>query len=236
MHREELDREFDRYISYFDFLNEGERYGRQFLVTGELFFEHVIHMDYIEDGILGVVQIPQELIDPVYTNLWTEEIESYIVKKPIFDVEQPNVIARYDVIPLEKNQVVYINSEHWNAEKTCKLPHIELARRAWRQLSLIEDSIIIYRLVRAPEKLVFNIDVGNMAKPAAESYLAQVSRDYWSRKAIDPNTGEITQKYAPQSMLDTFFFPKRTGSEGSSVSTVGGGQNLGELQDLQYFA
>lgn len=233
---EELLSEFDRYISYYKFDTNGKRYAKQILVTAELFFEQIIHEDYISDGVLGVQPIPQELIEPVYFNMYTEQLESFVMKKPKFDPENPNMIIGFDIIPLQKNQVVYIHSGQWNAEKTCRIPHIEGARRAWRQLSLIEDSIIIYRLVRAPERLIFNVDVGNMSPPAAEAYINKLSKEYWSKKAIDPNTGEITQKYNPQSMLDNFWFAKRTGSEGSSVAQLAPGANLGELADLMYFA
>ena len=74
---------------------------------------------------------------------------------------------------------MYINSGIWNQSKTIRVPFIENARRAYRQLSLIEDSIIIYRLVRAPERLVFNVDVGDMPKPKAEAYLKKLMNNFW---------------------------------------------------------
>ena len=112
---------------------------------------------------------------------------------------------------------------------------IENARRAYRQLSLIEDAIVIYRLVRAPEKLVFNVDVGNMSPPKAEAYLRNLQQKYWSRHTFDQDENGSVMKFSPQSMLDSFWFAKRAGSEGTSVNTLAGGQNLGELEDLMYF-
>ena len=116
-----------------------------------------------------------------------------------------------------------------------RLPFLENCRRAYRQLSMIEDSIIIYRLVRAPERLVFKVDVGNMPAPKAEAYLRKLMQQYWSSKTFDVNQSGPVQKSNPQSMLDSFWFAKRTGSEGTDVTQLPGGQNLGELQDLMYF-
>jgi hypothetical protein len=103
-----------------------------------------------------------------------------------------------------------------------RLPFLENARRAYRQLSMIEDSIVIYRLARAPERLVFNVDVGNMPAPKAEAYLRKLITNYWSSKTYDPDQGGIVQKFKPQSILDNFWFAKRAGSEGTSVTQLAG--------------
>jgi hypothetical protein len=100
---------------------------------------------------------------------------------------------------------------------------------------LIEDAIVIYRLVRAPERLVFNVDVGTMSPPKAEAYLRKLSHQYWSTKTYDLNEGDVAQKFTPQSMLDAFWFARRQGSEGTTVDQLPGGANLGELADLMYF-
>ena len=144
-------------------------------------------------------------------------------------------VVKNPIIPLSKNQVTYINSGIWNEDKTIRLPYIEASRRAFKLLSLIEDSIVIYRLVRAPERLVFKIDVGNMAQPKAEAYMKRLMQQYWTKKGFDTSTGRATNVYDPQSMLDSYWFAKRAGSEGSDVSTLPGGQNLGQLDDLNYF-
>jgi hypothetical protein len=100
---------------------------------------------------------------------------------------------------------------------------------------MVEDSIVIYRLARAPERLVFNVDVGNMPAPKAEAYLRKLVTQYWSTKTYDPNQGGIVQKFNPQSILDNFWFAKRAGSEGTNVTQLAGAANLGELEDLMYF-
>jgi hypothetical protein len=227
--------EFEKYIDYFNLEKRGFEYFRQLLVEGELFFEHIIHKSYTDDGILGIVHLPTDLVDAVYDNIQNMLIKGFILRKPIFDVKNPTKLEKMELIPMDDNQITYINSGIWNQDKTFRLPFIENARRAYRQLSLVEDSIVIYRLVRAPERLVFNVDVGTMAPPKAEAYLRKLMQQYWSKKTFDTNQAGAVQKFNPQSMLDSFWFAKRQGSEGTSVTQLAGGANLGELADLMYF-
>ena len=227
--------EFEKYIDYFNLERKGFEYFRQLLCEGEVYFEHIIHKQFTEDGILGVVHLPSDLIDPIYDNIQNMIIKGYILRKPIFDPNKPGKIDKFDFIPMDDNQISYINSGIWNQDKTFRLPHIENARRAYRQLSLVEDAIVIYRLVRAPERLVFNVDVGNMAPPKAEAYLRKLIQNYWARKTFDVDQTSVVNKFNPQSMLDAFWFAKRQGSEGTSVTQLPGGANLGELADLMYF-
>jgi len=230
-----LQDEFQKFISYFDLEHKGWEYFRQLLVEGEVYWEHIINKDHPHEGILGTVQIPTELIDPIFGNIQNSIIQGYLLRKPVFNEQNPTKVEDMQLIPMDKNQVTYINSGIWNDNKTIRLPYLENARRAYRQLSLIEDAIVIYRLVRAPEKLVFNVDVGNMSPPKAEGYLRNLQQKYWSRHTYDTDSSGQVMKFSPQSMLDSFWFAKRAGSEGTSVTTLAGGQNLGELEDLMYF-
>lgn len=233
--KETIEKEFLKYTNYFDFEHKGWSYFRQLLVEGEIYWEHIIHKDYVEEGVLGVVQVPTELIDPVFSNVQNVMVKGYLYRKPKFDPNNPLKQVGIDYIPMDKNQITYVHSDVWNESKTMRLPFLENARRAYRQLSMIEDSIIIYRLARAPERLVFNVDVGNMPAPKAEAYLRKLITNYWSSKTYDPDQAGIVQKFKPQSILDNFWFAKRAGSEGTSVTQLAGAGNLGELQDLMYF-
>lgn len=218
-----LEDEFQKIATYFDLENKGWTYIRQFLIEGELFFENIVHEDYPTEGILGVVNLPSELIDPVYNNIQNLTVKGFVYRKPIFDPSKPQAIQKYDFVPLSENQIVYVNSGIFNDNKMFVLPILENARRAYRQLSLIEDAIVIYRMVRAPERLVFNVDVGNMAPPKAESYLRKLIQQYWSSKSFDANQNDVVNKFNPQSMLDAYWFAKRQGSEGTSVTQLAGG-------------
>ena len=233
--KSDLDAEFDRYVDYYDLKSKGWGYFRQLLVEGEVFFEQVLHEDYTKEGVLGLINIPAEIVDPVYNNIQNMIVKGFIYKKPIFSTQQPNKVEKTEMIPMEQNQIIYANSGVYNETKDFVIPFLENARRPYRQLALIEDAIVIYRLVRAPERLVFNVDVGNMAPPKAEAYLRKLIQNYWSKKTFDSDQSNVVNKFNPQSMLDAFWFAKRQGSEGTSVTQLPGGANLGELTDLMYF-
>ena len=239
--QKELREEFERFVALYEFNIKGWEYFRQLLVDGEIFFEHIIHEKRKDAGILGIMQVPAELIDPIYDNIQNLLIRAFLLRKPVTE-KDPNVMAsqgdigkKIEHIPFDKNQLTYIHSGIWNESKSLRLPFIENARRAYRQLSLIEDAIIIYRLVRAPERLVFNVDVGNMAPPKAEAYLRKLMQNYWGKKTFDSGQNKTVQAFNPQSMLDAYWFAKRQGSSGTEVTTLPGGTNLGELDDLKYF-
>ena len=230
----ELEKEFTRIVRYFDFEIRGWEYFRNLMIDGEVFFENIIHDEHKDLGILGVNIMPVELLDPIYDNVQNMVIKGYLLRRPVYD-PKTNSVEKIEFIPFDRNQITYVHSGIWNEDKSLRVPFIENARRAYRQLTLIEDAIVIYRLVRAPERLVFNVDVGNMPAPKAEAYLKKLMQDYWSRKTYDHNKGGATSAFNPQSMLDSFWFAKRQGSEGSSVTSLPGGANLGELTDLMYF-
>lgn len=233
--RGDLENEFAKFIDYFDLKQKGWQYFRQLLVEGEVFFELILHEEYTNEGILGAINLPAEIIEPVYNNIQNMLVKGYIYRKPIYSETNPGKIEDEELIPMDVNQVVCISSGTFNETKDFVIPFLENARRPYRQLSLVEDAIIIYRLVRAPERLVFNVDVGNMAPPKAEAYLRKLIQSYWSRKTFDLDQNDVVKKFNPQSMLDAFWFAKRQGSEGTSVDQLQGGANLGELQDLMYF-
>ena len=233
--KEELRKEFEKLMNYFEFEKKGWEYFRNVLVDGEIYWENIIHREKEEEGILGVVSVPSELIDPIFGNVQNMLVKGYLLRKPVFDKTNPSKIVDYALIPLDKNQVTYVDSGIWNENKTIRLPFIENARRAYRQLSLIEDSIVIYRLARAPERLVFNVDVGTMPAPKAEAYLRKMIQDYWSKRTFDVDQAGQVNKFNPQSYLDNYWFARRQGSEGTTVTQIPGGQALNSLPDLDYF-
>ena len=100
---------------------------------------------------------------------------------------------------------------------------------------MIEDSLVIYRLSRAPERRIFYIDVGNLPKAKAEQYLREVMARYRNKLTYDANTGEIRDDKKYMSMMEDFWLPRREGGRGTEISTLPGGQNLGELTDVEYF-
>ena len=230
----EIKKEFAKLADFYKFQEKGWEYFRHLLVDGELYFEHIIHEKHKDAGVLGVIDIPTELIDPIYDNVQNLIIKGYLLRRPIVN-PKTNAVEEYDYIPMDKHQVTYIHSGIWNEDKTMRLPFIENCRRSYRQLTMMEDAVVVHRLVRSPERLVFNVDVGNLSPPKAEAYLRKLMHNYWSRKTYDANQGTAVNAYDPQSMLDSFWFAKRAGSEGSRVDTLQKGQSFDSIEDLQYF-
>ena len=180
------------------------------------------------------MEIPTELIAPVYDNIQNDKIASFILRRPVLD-QRTQEIDHEDMIAMEKNQITYISSGMKNNDGTIVLPYIENARRAYKQLTMMEDSLVIYRMTRSPEKLLFKINTGNMSPPNAESYLARLQRQFWSRKAYDPHSGRTTNIYDPQSATDSFWFPLRDGAQQQTdVTNLTSNAKFGELDDLLY--
>lgn len=233
--KNDIQEEFYRYIEYYDLHNNGWQYFRQFLIEGELFFEQIIHEDYTNEGVLGIINVPADLIDPVYSNIQNMLVKGFLYQKPIFDVNDPKKIEKYEPVPFEENQIVYINNSAYNETKEFIIPFIENCRRAWRQLTMMEDAIVIHRMVHAPLRFVFNVDVGTLPVPQAESYLRKLQSQYWSSKTFDSDQQDIVKKYSPQSTLDSYWFAKRTGQEPTTVQTIGGQSGDDQMEGLYFF-
>jgi hypothetical protein len=237
--KDTIEKEYKKFIEIFDLEDKGWEYFRQFLIDGELYFENVILEDKKDIGIIGLVSIPTELINPVYQNVQNELVKGFLIRKPVVGpATSMNRKDQEELFFMNKAQVTYIQSGIWNEFKSIRLPFIENAKRAYRQLSLVEDSIVIYRLVRAPERLRFTIYTGSMPPPKAEAYLKRLMQSYWTKKNFDSSQGSggrVTNIYDPQSMLDAYWFTKDAQGNGSTVDTLPAGQNLGQLDDLNYF-
>lgn len=233
--KNEIQDEWYKYIEYYDLHNNGWQYYRQFLIEGEIFFEQIIHDEFTNEGILGVVNVPADLIDPVYSNIQNMLVKGFLYQKPIFDLIDPKKIDRYEPIPFEENQIVYINNGAYNETKEFIIPFIENCRRAYRQLSMMEDAIVIHRMVHAPLRFVFNVDVGTLSVPQAETYLRKLQSQYWSTKTFDSDNHDIVKKYSPQSTLDSYWFAKRQGQEPTTVQTIGGQSGDDQMEGLYFF-
>jgi len=143
--------------------------------------------------------------------------------------------GKKDSIKIAKDSVVYCSSGLVDRNKGTVLSYMHKAIKALNQLRMIEDSLVIYRLSRAPERRIFYIDVGNLPKVKAEQYLKEVMSRYRNKLAYDANTGEVRDDRKFMSMMEDFWLPRREGGRGTEITTLPGGQNLGELSDIEYF-
>jgi hypothetical protein len=140
-----------------------------------------------------------------------------------------------DSVKIAKDAIAYCTSGLVDRNKHTVLSYLHKAIKALNQLRMIEDSLVIYRLSRAPERRIFYIDVGNLPKVKAEQYLREVMSRYRNKLTYDASTGEIRDDKKYMSMMEDFWLPRREGCRGTEITTLPGGQNLGELTDVEYF-
>ena len=138
-------------------------------------------------------------------------------------------------IKIAKDSVCHVTSGLFDRNKGTCLSYLHKAIKALNQLRMIEDSLVIYRLSRAPERRIFYIDVGNLPKVKAEQYLKEVMSRYRNKLTYDAQTGEVRDDRKYMSMMEDFWLPRREGGRGTEITTLPGGQNLGELTDVDYF-
>ena len=171
-------------------------------------------------------------------NIFSQSIDEYYVYTP-----GASAISGYGgggsnstaSIKIAKDSIAYCNSGLVNRNDQTVLSWLHKSIKAVNQLKMIEDAIVIYRLSRAPERRIFYIDVGNLPKVKAEQYLQQVMNRYRNKLTYNAQTGEMKNDKKVMSMLEDFWLPRREGGRGTEISTLPGGQNLGEITDLEYF-
>ena len=166
------------------------------------------------------------------------EIEEYFIYSPkaTWPAQSPSAMTGGNKgIKMTRDSVAYCTSGLVDRNKGSTLSYLHKAIKAVNQLRMIEDSLVIYRLSRAPERRIFYIDVGNLPKVKAEQYLRDVMMRYRNKLVYNADTGEIKDDKKYMSMLEDFWLPRREGGRGTEITTLPGGQNLGEITDIKYF-
>ena len=138
-------------------------------------------------------------------------------------------------VRIAKDAIININSGLMDSRRAAVLSYLHKAIKPLNQLRMIEDATVIYRISRAPERRIFYIDVGNLPKLKAEQYLRDIMVKYKNKLVYDAQTGEIRDDRKHLSMMEDFWLPRREGGKGTEITTLPGGQNLGELEDVKYF-
>jgi len=138
-------------------------------------------------------------------------------------------------IRIATDAIVYTHSGLLNGQRSMILSYLHKAIKPLNQLRMLEDALVIYRISRAPERRIFYIDVGNLPKLKAEQYLRDLMAKYRNKLVYDANTGEVRDDRKHMSMLEDYWLPRREGGRGTEISTLPGGQNLGDIEDILYF-
>ena len=249
--------EFKTIKDLLDFDKKSHEIYRNWYVDGRLYYHKVIDLKKPEEGLkelryidaakmkfvrhakkqakdLGVQARVKELTSQ---DMAFPEIEEYFVYTPKANYPTGNPAAAGDQkgVKFSKDSITYCTSGLVDRNKGSTLSYLHKSIRALNQLRMIEDSLVIYRLSRAPERRIFYIDVGNLPKVKAEQYLRDVMSRYRNKLVYNANTGEIRDDKKMMSMMEDFWLPRREGGRGTEITTLPGGQNLGELTDVEYF-
>jgi hypothetical protein len=159
-----------------------------------------------------------------------------IKKVDEYFVFQDNMMGKYNEgVKIYPDAIAYCTSGVMDPQRKRILSYLHKALKPVNQLRMMEDSLVIYRISRAPERRIFYIDVGNLPKGKAEDYLRGIMNQYRNKLVYDAKTGDIKDDRKHMSMLEDFFLPRREGGRGTEISTLPGGENLGQIDDIIYF-
>jgi len=253
-----IEQEFDAYMNLFDFDQCGFNYVRAFLSDGELAWENIIDPKKPTRGILGIRYLPAEqyeFLRDIKTNRnigimfrklnmdtslllsssYNSSIQSFQNIDPYSSsASYASSMLNDEVIPMLWSQLTYINTGDYNHNQTVVYPLLDRARESYYQLSMMHDAAIIMRVIRAPERLLFNIDVGKLPDKKAKEKVRKFVSSMTSKKR-STSDGDIRNKYDAHSMLEAYYFWKSSEGGGTTVETLGSTANYDQMDDVEYF-
>tara|TARA_B100000945_G_scaffold320020_1_gene328807 strand:+ start:37 stop:1662 length:1626 start_codon:yes stop_codon:yes gene_type:complete len=245
--KKQIREEFVNCLRLLDFDKMAYDIFRRWYIDGKLYYHKVIDVKNPRGGITElryvdprkirkVVEMEnkkdKQLLDPrtLEANLAPKTAEYYV-----YNPKGMRAGMETSGMKIAPDAIAFCHSGLKDMNKNVIMSHLHKAIKALNQLRMIEDSLVIYRLSRAPERRIFYIDVGNLPKQKAEQYLREVMSRYRNKLVYNADTGEIRDDRKFMSMLEDFWLPRREGGRGTEISTLPGGQNLGELEDVKYF-
>ena len=256
--KKQIRKEFKYILDLLDFDKKAHEIYRNWYIDGRIYYHKIIDLKKPEEGIQELRYIDamkmryvrqskkndkdklsplQKLRSDNPMDYDFPEIQEYFIYNPksSYATGNPMQSGAGQGIKIAKDAITYCTSGLVDRNKGNTLSYLHKAIKSLNQLRMIEDSLVIYRLSRAPERRIFYIDVGNLPKQKAEQYLRDVMMRYRNKLVYDANTGEIRDDKKYMSMLEDFWLPRREGGRGTEITTLPGGQNLGEITDIEYF-
>ena len=244
--KQTIEEEFSEVLRMLQFNTRGHDLFRRWYVDGRIFFQKIIDAENPKNGITELKYLdprkikkirevrkrrPEGLVSPTNINIADETVEYFVYNER--GIQGSAAIQGIKIAP---DTIAYCPSGVIDQNKNgLVMSYLHKAIKPVNQLRMIEDSAVIYRIARAPERRIFKIDVGNLPKQKAEQYLRDVMARYRNKLVYDASTGEIRDDRNYMSMLEDFWLPSREGGRGTDISTLPGGQNLGEIADIEYF-
>ena len=238
--KDKISENFHDIVKLLRFRDTGYDTFKKWYVDGRLYYHIIIDQENPKKGILELRPIDSMKIKKIRQVL------------PPKDPSQPTMMPRTEeyfafneggmdglkggeIVRIAPDSIAYCHSGLLNEDKKMVLSYLHKAIKPLNQLRMIEDAVVIYRISRAPERRIFYIDVGNLPKVKAEQYLRDIMTRYKNKMVYDADTGELRDDRKHMSMLEDYWLPRREGGRGTEISTLPGGENLGELEDVLYF-
>jgi len=247
--KKKIDDEFKEVLTLLQWKKKGHDIFRRWYIDGRIFFHKLIDEKSPRKGITEVRFIDPKFIKKI-REIEKDKVQGGVeVVKSVKEWYVYNEAGVYPSLPaiggtsnmqaqglrISPDAIAYVPSGLYNPTTNQVYSLLQKAIKPTNQLRMIEDAVVIYRIARAPERRIFYIDVGNLPKPKAEAYMKDIMSRYRNKVVYDSSTGEVMDDRNQMSMLEDFWLPRREGGRGTDVSTLSGGQNLGELEDIKYF-
>jgi hypothetical protein len=239
--------EFDEILSLLDFKDKAHDIFRRWYVDGRVYYQKVIDQSKPKQGIQELRYIDPRKIRKV-REVKKERMESTgveVVKsiEEFFIYNEKGLNYTPGVAPQQANSgikiypdsITFCPSGLLDLDRNIVIGYLHKAIKPVNQLKMMTDSLVIYRLARAPERRIFYIDVGNLPKIKAEQYMKDIMARYRNKIVYDSSTGEIKDDRKFMTMLEDFWLPRREGGRGTEIDTLPGGENLGQIADIEYF-
>lgn len=241
-----IEEEFDEMLTLLDFNSKAHDIFKRWYIDGRTYYHKIVdtknpkagiqELRYIDPRKIKKVRKIQKQRDPVTGVDMIKNIEEFFIyneKGLIATV--PSTATQSQGLKITTDAITYCTSGLLDLDRNMVLSHLQKAIKVVNQLKMTEDSLVIYRMTRAPERRIFYIDVGNLPKAKAEQYVKSIMDRYRNKVVYDATTGEIRDEKKTMNMLEDFWMPRREGGKGTEITTLDGGQNLGEINDINYF-
>ena len=243
--KKKIREEFDTVLKMMNFSNMADDIFRRWYIDGRIYYHVIVNeanpkegikeLRYIDPRKIRKVREIQKGKDPKTGADVIKSMADYYIYNDRGISTQGYSASTNSGLRIAPDSVINVNSGMMDAKNTFVISYLHKAIKALNQLRMIEDAVVIYRISRAPERRVFYIDVGNLPKGKAEQYLRDVMVKYRNKMVYDAQTGELRDDRKHMSMLEDFWLPRREGGKGTEITTLAAGQNLGQLEDVQYF-
>ena len=237
--KNQIREEFKNIVALLQFNNYGHDIFRKWYIDGKLYYHIIVDEKNPKRGIKELRPIDSARIkkvkeisntkDPITGANLIESVKEYYV------YQDSNLSRTSQGLKISSDAISFTTSGLLDPSRKNILSYLQKAIKPVNQLRMMEDSLVIYRLSRAPERRIFYIDVGNLPKGKAEEYLKSVMANYRNKLVYDANTGEVKDDRKHMSLLEDFWLPRREGGRGTEITTLPGGENLGQIEDILYF-